>query len=117
MCDSMPQPTISHYPAMYSLRLCGGTQSRTLPYMIIGGLVSMLTGLIMILWPGKTLLFVAALIGAWLLIAGIIHVIQAFTRNDLPRTRRAFLGLAGLLYIVIAAVCFRDLFTSLALLT
>jgi uncharacterized membrane protein HdeD (DUF308 family) len=85
--------------------------------MIIGGLVSMLAGLIMILWPGKTLLFVAALIGAWLLIAGIIHLIQAITRKDLPRNRRAFLGLAGLLYIVIAAVCFRDLFASLAVLT
>jgi uncharacterized membrane protein HdeD (DUF308 family) len=85
--------------------------------MIVGGLVSVLTGLIMVLWPGKTLLFFAALIGAWLLIAGIIRMVQAFTRKDLPRNRRAFLGLAGLLYVVVAAVCLSDLFNSLALLT
>ena len=85
--------------------------------MIVGGLVSLLTGLIIIMWPGKTLLFFAALIGVWLLIAGIIRIVQAFTRNDLPRNRRTFLGLAGTLYVIVALICLSDTLNSLALLT
>ncbi|GIH09525.1 hypothetical protein Rhe02_75920 [Rhizocola hellebori] len=85
--------------------------------MIIGGLVSIITGLIMVLWPGKTLLFVAILIGVWLLIAGIIRIVQSVIRRDLPRRRRVLLGIAGLLYVIVAAVCLGDAFRSLTLLT
>jgi len=85
--------------------------------MILGGLVSLVTGLIMVLWPGKTLLFVAALIGAWLLVTGIMRIVQAFTRKDLTPRRRSFLGIIGLLYIIVAFVCLGDAFTSLSLLT
>jgi uncharacterized membrane protein HdeD (DUF308 family) len=85
--------------------------------MIVGGLVSLVTGLIMVLWPGKTLLFVAALIGVWLLVMGLIQLARAFTRKDLGRLRRVLIGVSGLLYLVIGAICLRDLFTSLALLT
>jgi hypothetical protein len=84
--------------------------------MVLGGIVSLITGLIMALWPDKTLLFVAVLIGVWLLIIGLIQVVRAFTRKDLGRLRRVLIGVSGLLYLVIGAICLRDLFTSLALL-
>ncbi len=85
--------------------------------MILGGLVSLVTGLIMVLWPGKSLLFVAALIGAWLLVTGIMRIVQAFTRKDLTTRRRYYLGIIGVLYIIVAFVCLGDAFTSLTLLT
>lgn len=85
--------------------------------MLIGGLTSLVTGLIMALWPDKTLLFVAVLIGVWLLVAGLIQVVRAFTRKELGRVRRVLIGVSGLLYLVVGAICLRNLFASLALLT
>jgi uncharacterized membrane protein HdeD (DUF308 family) len=84
--------------------------------MIVGGAVSLITGLIILIWPGKTLLVVAALIGVWLLIMGVYSVIRAFASKKLTRGRRVFVGVAGLLYLVVGAVCLRNLFTSLTLL-
>lgn len=84
--------------------------------MIIGGVVSLLTGLIMLIWPGKSLLVVAALFGCWLLVLGIVNVIKAFRASELSAFRRIFVGVAGLLYLVVGAVCLRNLFTSLTLL-
>jgi|SRR5581483_12356562 len=85
--------------------------------MIVGGLTSLVTGLIMALWPGKTLLFVAALIGGWLLVAGLIQLARAFMRRQLSGLRRVLIGVSGLLYLVVGATCLRNLFVSLALLT
>src|SRR6188768_2517757 len=85
--------------------------------MIVGGLISLLTGLIMVSWPEKSLLFVATLIGAWLLVTGIMRIIQAFTRKDLTPRRRSYLGIVGLLYTIVALICFSDTFTSVTLLT
>ncbi|HCT79463.1 MAG TPA: hypothetical protein DGT23_23450 [Micromonosporaceae bacterium] len=84
--------------------------------MIFGGAISLVTGLIMALWPGKTLLFVAVLIGVWLLVIGIVRIVQAFLRKDLSRGKRVLIGVSGLLYLVVGAICLRDLFTSLTLL-
>ncbi len=76
----------------------------------------MLTGLIMLIWPEKSLLVVAALFGVWLLVMGILSILRAFTAKELSTVRRVFVGIAGLLYLIIAAVCLRNLFTSLTLL-
>jgi uncharacterized membrane protein HdeD (DUF308 family) len=84
--------------------------------MIVGGVVSLITGLMVLIWPGKTLLVIAALIGAWLVIMGAYNVIRAFGSKTLTRNRRLFVGLAGLLYLIVGAVCLRNLFTSLTLL-
>ncbi len=85
--------------------------------MIVGGITSLVTGLIMALWPDKTLLFVAVLIGVWLLIMGLIQVVRAFIRKDLSRLRRVLIGVSGLLYLIVGAICLRDLLVSLTLLT
>jgi uncharacterized membrane protein HdeD (DUF308 family) len=117
MGDSMPEKIAPGYRAPYSIQPARGTQSRTVGNVIVGGLVSLVTGLIMVLWPGKTLLFVAILIGVWLLIMGLLRLFQAIAGRELGVRRRLLLGMAGGLYLVIGAICVGDVFASLALLT
>jgi uncharacterized membrane protein SirB2 len=84
--------------------------------MIVGGLVSLVTGLIMILWPGKTLLVIAALIGVWLLVMGLIQIARAFARTEIGWLRRVLIGVSGLLYLAVGAICLGDQFASLVVL-
>jgi uncharacterized membrane protein HdeD (DUF308 family) len=71
----------------------------------------------MALWPGKTLLFVAVLIGVWLVIMGLVRLFQGVAGRELGTQKRFLFGTCGLLYLVVGVVCLGDVFTSLALLT
>jgi uncharacterized membrane protein HdeD (DUF308 family) len=117
MCDSMPEKIVPSYRAPYSIRPGGRTQSRSVLNVIVGGLVSLLTGLIMVVWPEKTLLFVAILIGVWLIIMGLVRLFQAVADRQLGVRRRLLSGTAGALYLIIGGICVGDVFASLAILT
>jgi uncharacterized membrane protein HdeD (DUF308 family) len=87
---------------------------------IAGGWLGILTGAILLVWPGKTLRFVAALAGAWLVAIGVVWVTQAlggFGGRRGARNTRLLLGLAGLLYVIVGTVCLRDLFDTVARLS
>ncbi|HEX6681590.1 MAG TPA: DUF308 domain-containing protein [Candidatus Limnocylindrales bacterium] len=83
---------------------------------LAGGALSIITGLVVLLWPRKTLLLVAALLGVWLVLVGILRIVQAFTGKGHSRNSRILTGVSGLLYTVVGAVCLRDLFTTVNLL-
>lgn len=61
-------------------------------------------GAIMLIWPGATVRVVAILFGIWLLISGVIMVVQALGSRG-NGFFRALLGLAGLLSVIIGGVC------------
>jgi uncharacterized membrane protein HdeD (DUF308 family) len=84
---------------------------------VTGGVLSILTGAILLVWPGKTLLFVAAMLGVWLIIIGIVRLVQAFRGKDRTPNTSILLGVSGVLYAIVGAVCLSDLFASVEILS
>lgn len=80
---------------------------------LVGGIVSILLGIVLLLWPGRTLLVVASLIGIWLVILGIIRLADAVTGRELPGSSRWFSVLAGIVYLLAGIVVLANLDASL----
>lgn len=79
------------------------------------GVISILLGVAMLVWPDVTLRVVAFLVGLWLLIAGIARVIAAFgSRRGLGA--QVLSGIIGVVLILGGVACLRNLVTSLAVL-
>jgi len=101
---------------------------------LVGGVVSLVLGLILLIWPKETLLVVAVLLGLWLIISGAIKLVQSIVTPD-PGSRsetagaqerdfgqrrdggaRVLQALGGLLLLGIGILCLRNLNNSLTLL-
>jgi len=80
---------------------------------IAGAAASIVLGTMVVAWPGATLLVGAMLFGVWLLIHGIIHVVNAVTATAVDAAVRALTGVLGILFIVGGVVCLRNVLVSL----
>jgi uncharacterized membrane protein HdeD (DUF308 family) len=83
---------------------------------IAGGVTSIVLGVILLVWPDGTLYVVAALIGIWLVVAGIIRLAEAVLTSEARGGARALSAIAGLLYLIVGIVCLRNLLTALEVL-
>jgi uncharacterized membrane protein HdeD (DUF308 family) len=70
----------------------------------IGGIA---VGIILLVWPKATLTVVAVLIGASLVVAGLLRLIDGFTAHDASGGKRVAGVLIGLLAIVVGLYCIR----------
>ena len=77
------------------------------------GVVTLILGLIVSFHPSTSLNVIAVLIGLLLIISGIFHLIRVFDRGE---SHRVWLGIAGLLLIVIGVVLIRHLHLTVALM-
>jgi uncharacterized membrane protein HdeD (DUF308 family) len=77
------------------------------------GVVTLILGLIVSFHPSTSLNVIAVLIGLLLIISGIFHLIRVFDRGE---SHRIWLGIAGLLLIVIGVVLIRHLHLTVALM-
>jgi uncharacterized membrane protein HdeD (DUF308 family) len=70
---------------------------------VVLGLVCLITGVLAIVWPGKTLLVVGILAGAYLLVTAILEIIDAIIGEPGGRALSAILGvislIAGLVFL------------------
>jgi uncharacterized membrane protein HdeD (DUF308 family) len=61
---------------------------RRLPAMrwhVVGaGIVSIVAGIIVLVWPGPTLYVISVFLGWFLFVLGIVHIVQAFARLGEP---------------------------------
>src|SRR5204863_9469050 len=78
---------------------------------VILGAVTLILGLIVSFHPGGSLNVVAVLLGILLICSGIFHLVRIFGRGV---AHRIWLGISGLLLIVIGVVLIRHLHLSLA---
>jgi uncharacterized membrane protein HdeD (DUF308 family) len=70
------------------------------------GVVTLILGLIVTLHPTTSLNVIAVLLGILMILSGLFHLIRVFD----PRERhRVWLGIAGLLFIVIGVILIRHL--------
>lgn len=61
-------------------------------------------GAIMLIWPGATVRVVAILFGLWLLLSGVVMLVQAIASRG-NGFLRALLGLGGVLSLIIGGIC------------
>jgi uncharacterized membrane protein HdeD (DUF308 family) len=81
---------------------------------LVGALTSVLLGVMMLAWPEATLKVIAALFGIWLLLHGIVQIVQSITATAREGAERALLAVVGLFFVVAGVIALRNLLGSLA---
>ncbi len=84
---------------------------------LVGGVVSVVLGIILLVWPKETLVVVAVLLGIWLVIAGIASLAQAiFAPEGRSGGLRVLKAFGGILYLIAGVFCVRHAFSTVTLL-
>lgn len=94
-------------PAKLFSRLWGST--------LVSGVLAVILGVLVLIWPGKSILVAAVLFGVYLLVSGVGMVISALS---LPATAgtRVLLFLSGAASLVLAVLAFRHFGQGYAIL-
>ncbi|MFD6396403.1 HdeD family acid-resistance protein [Nocardia sp. NPDC060249] len=88
---------------------------KTWQTVLVTGLLAVVLGIIVLVWPGPSLLVAGILFGVYMVVSGIFQLIAAFTH--LPSTSfRVLSFISGVLSLIIGVFCFRDDLTSIVLL-
>ena len=82
---------------------------------LVSGILAVILGIMVLVWPGITLFVAAVLFGAYLLITGISQVFFAFSL-DVSAGGRVLLFISGAAALILAVLCFRSLQDSILLL-
>jgi uncharacterized membrane protein HdeD (DUF308 family) len=85
-------------------------------WLLAFGIVSVLLGISMLVWPHVTILVVAIFLGAYLLVSGIFQIVNAFTEDELTGGFRWLIGVSGFVSILLGLFAFRSIAHSLAIL-
>jgi uncharacterized membrane protein HdeD (DUF308 family) len=95
------------------------TQAKKTIRMVYGvvGVVAVLLGLALLVWPGKTLEVFAVILGIYFLISGAMRVIGAIVENGLPGGWRVLDILVGLILVIGGVVMLKNTVLSSAMLT
>lgn len=96
-----------HEPATLASRLWTAT--------LLSGLVTAILGVLVLVWPGKSLIVAAALFGAYLLVSGIAQVVFAFALH-VSAGGRFLLFISGAASVILAVLAFRHFGEGYALL-
>jgi len=80
---------------------------------LIVGIVTLILGLIVAFHPSTSLNVIAVLIGVLLVIAGLFHLVRMFSGGE---SHRIWLGISGLLLIVLGVILIRHLHLTVALI-
>jgi uncharacterized membrane protein HdeD (DUF308 family) len=84
-------------------------------WMLGLGLIAIVIGVIVLVWPSQTLRVVGVLFGIYLLVSGVMEIMLAFAPGFRGGVR--FLNvLAGALSIMLGLICFRGALESILLL-
>ncbi len=80
---------------------------------LVVGTLTLIIGLVVSFHPTGSLNVVAVLLGILMILSGIFHLIRIFDSNE---THRVWLGIAGLMFIVVGVVLIRHLDLSRAVI-
>ncbi|TQM32355.1 HdeD family acid-resistance protein [Nocardia bhagyanarayanae] len=83
--------------------------------VLVTGVLSVILGVVILVWPDKTLLVAGILFGIYLVIAGVLQLVAAFGATKSAGMRVLYF-LSGVLSIIIGVFCFRDELASILLL-
>ncbi len=80
--------------------------SKTWGVLLFLGLLSIVIGIVIMAWPGKTVVVVAVILAIWLVISGIFEIIRGFG-SGLSGGMRALLFIGGVLSLILGLFAFR----------
>jgi uncharacterized membrane protein HdeD (DUF308 family) len=83
--------------------------------VLILGVVTVLFGAAVLIWPDVTLHVMAILVGIWLLLAGIVRIFGAFLPGA-GAGRQVLSGIVGVILFIGGMLCLRNLVNALAVL-
>ncbi|ORW96467.1 MULTISPECIES: HdeD family acid-resistance protein [unclassified Mycobacterium] len=74
--------------------------------VLASGVMALALGVVVLIWPGKSILVAAVLFGAYLVVSGIAQVAFALT-FDVPAASRVLYFISGALSVVLGVLAFR----------
>src|SRR5262245_46519829 len=86
---------------------------RSWGWILFFGIVSVLAGIFVTADPGSSLVFIAVLIGAWLLVSGIFRIVESIADREDSGGYRVAMALLGVLAIVIGLYFMRNVGRSI----
>ena len=85
-------------------------------WLLTFGILSVLLGIVLLVWPGRTVLVVAVLLGAYLFVSGIFQLIAAFATTEAPGGFRWLTGISGAFSIILGIFALRSWTHAVAIL-
>jgi len=82
-------------------------------WMMTFGVISLLAGVAVLAWPGRTLIVVAVLFGIQLVVTGIFRFVAAFASEDLTGGIRVLLAVLGMLSLIVGLYAVRHVLVTL----
>jgi uncharacterized membrane protein HdeD (DUF308 family) len=82
---------------------------------LLSGILAVILGVLVLAWPGESIVVAAIFFGAYLLVTGFAQVIFAFSLH-VSAGGRVLLFLSGAASLILAILCFRSLQNSILLL-
>lgn len=79
------------------------------------GITSIIVGIIALVWPGATIIVLAILIAAWLIVSGIFQIIRGFSRG-LSGGMRALLFISGALSLILGLIAISGVWRAVEIL-
>lgn len=89
---------------------------RTWQAVLAAAGLTFVLGLILLIWPGETVVVAAVLIGVALLVTGILKLVQGITASDESGAKRIAYVIIGILAALAGLYCLRHLGVTAALL-
>jgi uncharacterized membrane protein HdeD (DUF308 family) len=87
------------------------TAPKLLPHLwkstLVSGVLALALGVLILVWPGRTILAAAVLFGIYLLITGVAQTIFAFSLPVMSAGGRVLLFISGAASLILAVLCFR----------
>ncbi|MFI0980287.1 HdeD family acid-resistance protein [Streptomyces sp. NPDC021093] len=83
--------------------------------VLAAGVAALVLGVMVLAWPGRTLLVIAVLFGVYLLVSGVMQLVAAFGTH-VSTALRVMAFISGALSILLGLLCFRGAMQSLLLL-
>ena len=77
--------------------------------LALAGIIALIVGIMVLVWPLKSAVFFTALIAAYLVIAGLVYLALAVFSKEKTGWARVGHGVLGVLYIVAGAAAFVNL--------
>src|SRR4030095_5605022 len=90
--------------------------ARAWGWVLFFGIVTVGLGIVVLVWPDKTIVVVAVLFGIQLVIAGIFRFVSALAIDDAPGGTRALLALLGVLAFIVGIYALRHVNVTIAAL-
>jgi uncharacterized membrane protein HdeD (DUF308 family) len=85
-------------------------------WVLVFGIITVLAGLLTLVWPGRTIVVLAVLFGAQLVVAGIFRFVAALASDDETGATRVLLALLGVLSFIVGLYALRHVLLTIAAL-